>query len=98
MIHTLLLFEEIQQTELVGGLVGDAIKNVSDSVWQGMVYGFKYICLISSNVISQLSGLATIGSEAVYFASKDGRDKGKIVKYIVIYLGACTVGWLINAI
>ena len=97
MIHAL-LFEEVQQTEIVGGLVGDAIKNASDTVWQGIVYGFKYICLVGSNVVTQLAGLATIGEEAVYFASKDSRDKGRIVKYIVIYLGACTVGWLINAI
>ena len=100
-MYNLMLYE----TEIVGGLVGDtisgagnALQSVTDAICQGLLNGFKCIVLTGALVIEKLSGIGIVGQEIVYYASKENRDKGKIVKYILIFLGSIAVEMMISAI
>lgn len=88
----------LNKIEIVGGLVGDALDNVSSSITNGIIDGFKYVLGCTAQLVIEISTVCVMACEIIFCASKESKDKGKIVKYILIRLGAGIVARFVQVI
>lgn len=83
-----LILNEIQ---FIGGLAGDALDAMKESIANGLIEGFKYIVGCTAQVVVEIAEICIYAYEVICACSKDAADKSKMIKYILIRLGAGTI-------
>ena len=84
--------------KIVGGLVGDALDNAGKAITNGIVEGFKIVVGTSAIIIERFSEYAVYVTLIMFFAGKEERLKGKLIKYLAIFGGALYIEKVISLI
>ena len=81
----------LNETQFIGGLTGDVLDSMKESIANGIIEGFKYIVGCAAQVVVEIAEICIYAYEVICTCSKNTADKSKMIKYILIRLGAGTI-------